>query len=170
MTSISTSSCPHFSIVSMIIVSSRSSMKASFVAEWLCAAARCSRKGAVEAEYICSPLPINIISSMFNHLLGGLLLFELVARAGAIVHTIDIFQLRDTTEGFFIERRNVLEGVQDDAFEQISQGNIVVFSKRFQHFEHALLHPHADLYALDLHYGVFFRLRHVNLFLASFLC
>jgi hypothetical protein len=62
-----------------------------------------------------------------------------------------------------VERGLVLEGMQDYAFKQITKRKVVVFGKCFEHFDHSLFHPHADLHALDgnfFYVGVFFKLGH----------
>jgi hypothetical protein len=42
-----------------------------------------------------------------------------------------------------------VKSVQNDSLQQVSQRQIVVLGKRFEHFEQALFDPYSGLYALD---------------------
>ena len=47
------------------------------------------------------------------------------------------------------EGRLPFEGVEDDAFQQVAQGEVVELGQGLQHLEQALLQAHAGLDALD---------------------
>src|ERR1051325_7181499 len=77
------------------------------------------------------------------------LLHELVRVRAGQVEPVHLPQLADLLPRLFPERRFSLEGMQHDAFEEIAEGDVVIFGQAFQHFEQALLHPDAGLLALD---------------------
>ncbi len=55
---------------------------------------------------------------------------EAVAGLDAVVHAVDIFELGDAPACFLVEGGFAFEGVQGDAFEQIAERDIQVFSQR----------------------------------------
>jgi hypothetical protein len=76
--------------------------------------------------------------------------FQAVAGAGVEVEFIEFLQLADALEGCGAERGFAVEGVENDAFEDVSEGHVVIFSEGFEDFEDALFNADAGLYAFDL--------------------
>src|SRR5580692_3643740 len=72
-----------------------------------------------------------------------------MAVAGAKRQTVDLLQVGDLREAFLGKCRPSFEGMQHDAFEQISEGKILEFRQGFQHLQEPLLDPDSGLYALD---------------------
>src|ERR1700728_217797 len=72
-----------------------------------------------------------------------------VARAGVEVEIVKALQLLDAIERGRAERGLPVKGVQDDTFEQVTEGHVVVFGECLEHFEQALLHAHPGLNAFD---------------------
>ena len=68
---------------------------------------------------------------------------------GVEVELEDAFQVGDLPARFFGEGRLAFEGVKDDSFDEIAQGQVVIVGESFQHLEETLLDPHAGLDALD---------------------
>src|SRR6202042_2870590 len=52
------------------------------------------------------------------------------------------------------ERGLAVEGVEDDAFEQVAKGHVVIFSQGFEGFEDPFFHTDAGLDALDEKLGI----------------
>src|SRR5262245_47839175 len=73
-----------------------------------------------------------------------------VTVGGGEIELVHPTQRRDLLERVGPERRLALECVQDDALEQVAEREVVGGGHRLEDLEHALLHPHAGLHALDL--------------------
>src|SRR6516165_3815065 len=80
---------------------------------------------------------------------SGLLLFELVAVAGAQRQAVDLLEFCDLDNGFLAERRFAFESVQHDAFEKVAQGEIFQFGKRLQDFQQAFFDANSGLNAFN---------------------
>lgn len=65
------------------------------------------------------------------------------------IQPVELLQLLDALARRLLKRGSAVKGVQDDAFEQVAQTQIVKFGKRLEHFEQTLLHSHTGLDALD---------------------
>jgi hypothetical protein len=63
----------------------------------------------------------------------------------------DPLQLSHFGEGRLGKRRLALEGVQDDALEQVAEGKIERIRQRLEHLQHPLFDADAGLDALDDH-------------------
>ena len=85
---------------------------------------------------------------------------QLVAVGGGQIEVVDRFQLANNLEGFFAERAGSLEGMQDDALEQVAQRHLVVLGERFQDFHDPLFQAHARLDTLDEALASLFRSSH----------
>src|SRR5438270_7956913 len=75
--------------------------------------------------------------------------------ADAIIHAIDIFELRNTPQTLFTKWRRILEGMQHNSFQQVSKRHIMIFSETFEYLDHTLLHTHANLHTLNWQVAVF---------------
>src|SRR4030095_1210614 len=64
---------------------------------------------------------------------------------------VELLQVLDPAEGPFAERRLSVEGMQNDPFQQIAQGDVVVLGKSFEHLEDTFFHPYSGLYANGNH-------------------
>ena len=74
--------------------------------------------------------------------------FQAVAGAGIEIKIIETLQFLNAFKGGWTEWRFSVEGMQDDALQQIAQGHVMVFGEGLQDFEQALLHANAGLHAL----------------------
>jgi hypothetical protein len=78
-----------------------------------------------------------------------------MARARVEIEAVKPFEVLDAPQGFRLKRAFSVERVQDDAFEQIAQRQIVIFGERFQDFEQALLDANAGLHSLYDEFAMF---------------
>src|ERR1700683_112871 len=76
-------------------------------------------------------------------------LLQTVAGAGIEVKIVKPLQLLNAFERGCVKRRLAIEGMEDDALQQIAEGHVVVLGKGFQDFEQAFFHAHPGLDALD---------------------
>src|SRR5207237_3863396 len=67
------------------------------------------------------------------------------------IEAVDLSQLRDRAQRVRSERRLAFEDVQQDSFEEIADGHVVIFGEALQRFEDAFLDPDSGLRALDDH-------------------
>src|SRR5208282_1417476 len=74
---------------------------------------------------------------------------QAVAGAGIEIEGVELLQVMNAFERFWLERSLAVEGVQHDAFEQVAQGHVVVLGESLKNFEEAFLHPDASLDAFD---------------------
>src|SRR5207244_3460320 len=77
-------------------------------------------------------------------------LAQLVRVAGGEIEPVDRSQRADLLQRALRERRLALEGVQDDALEQIAEREVELGRERLQHLEQPALEAHAGLGAGDL--------------------
>src|SRR5438876_8412253 len=80
-------------------------------------------------------------------------LAQLVRVAGGEIEPVDRSQRADLLQRGLRERRLALEGVQDDALEQIAEREVELGRERLQHLEQPALEAHAGLGAGDLLHG-----------------
>src|SRR5690242_17978687 len=80
---------------------------------------------------------------------------ELMTCTHTIIHAIHILELRNSLQSLFTEWGNVLEGVQHNSFQQVPKRHIMILRETFEYLDHALLHTHTDLYALNWQVAVF---------------
>lgn len=73
------------------------------------------------------------------------------AMAGTRVQlqAIESLELFDLMERPLTKRGLAVKSVQNDPFQQVTQGQIVVRGKPLEHLEQALFHPYAGLHALN---------------------
>ena len=64
---------------------------------------------------------------------------------------VDALQLSNDSERLLREGSAALEGVQDDALDQIAQAHLSMLCQRLEHLHQSLFQAHARLYAFDLH-------------------
>ena len=76
-------------------------------------------------------------------------LSQAVTDARVEIEGVEFFQVANTPERWGAERNFAIEGVEHDAFEQVSQGYIVIFGQGLQDFEEAFLHADPGLDALN---------------------
>src|ERR1700678_2710970 len=72
-----------------------------------------------------------------------------MAVGGDQVESVDAAQLRYFLESEALEGRLVLQGMQGDPFEQVSEGEVEIFGQSLQHLEQALLETYAGLDSFD---------------------
>src|SRR5262249_26370152 len=77
------------------------------------------------------------------------LFFQVMAGRRREVQAVHVFQLLDPAQRFATEGTFALKGMQDNALNQIAEGNIMVFRHGFEDFEQPLLHAQPGLGALD---------------------
>ena len=78
---------------------------------------------------------------------------ELVAVYRGQLEAIHLFQLLDRGDRRRVERQLLVEDMQHDPFDQISQGQVKVLGQTFEHLEQAALHAHARLHPLYRYHG-----------------
>src|SRR6185369_15492900 len=79
----------------------------------------------------------------------GRALAQPVARLAVEVEPVDLLQAADPLQARLAERHLAVERVQDDAFEQVAEGDVVELGQSLEDFQEALFHPDAGLDALD---------------------
>jgi len=62
---------------------------------------------------------------------------------------IELLEFPNATKGIFLEGKLPIKGVQDDAFEQISERYVTQLGKTLQDFQQSLFHAHTGLHAFD---------------------
>jgi hypothetical protein len=72
-----------------------------------------------------------------------------VASTGIQIESVELFQFPDTPQTALAERALSIKDVQNDAFHQVAESEIVVIGKGPQHFQEPLFHTDARLHALD---------------------
>lgn len=80
---------------------------------------------------------------------SGSLLLEAMRTAGVEVEVEHAFEVGDLPPRFLGKGRLAFEGVQDDAFQQVAEGEVVIVGERFQDLEQALFDAHSGLNAFD---------------------
>jgi hypothetical protein len=69
-----------------------------------------------------------------------------MAGPGIETQTVELLQLFDALQAVLAKRTFAVEGVQDDALQQIAQSYIVIVGKGPQHFQEPLFHADTRLY------------------------
>src|ERR1700728_1681614 len=77
-----------------------------------------------------------------------------MAGAGVEIEVVELFQIANALERGWAQRGLAVEGVEDDAFEEVAKGHVVIFSEGFEDFENPLFHTDAGLDPLDEKFGV----------------
>ena len=87
---------------------------------------------------------------------AGILLYFLQAMAGAGVEIeiVELFQIANAFERGWAERRLAVEGVEDNAFEDVAESHVVIFGEGFENFEDSFFDTDAGLHALDQEFGI----------------
>src|SRR5271157_121565 len=80
--------------------------------------------------------------------------FQAMAGAGIEIEIVEAFQLLYAFERSCAERSFPVEGMEDDALQQIAEGHVVILGEGFQDFEQALLHAHPGLHSFDQELGI----------------
>src|SRR6266436_4971502 len=80
---------------------------------------------------------------------------EFMACTHAIIHAIHILELRNSPQSLFTEWGNVLKRVQHQSFQQVPKSHIMILRETLEYLDHALLHTHPYLYALNRQVAVF---------------
>jgi hypothetical protein len=86
-----------------------------------------------------------------------------MARLRVEVEAVDLAQARDAREALLAERRLALEGVEDNALEEVAEGDVVELGEAFEDLEEALFEADAGLDALDDELGRGFAIGHPDL-------
>jgi hypothetical protein len=73
----------------------------------------------------------------------------MVAVRGFEVHAVEGFELLDFFQRLRREGSFSFEGVEDDALEEIAEGDVFLFGDGFEDFEHAFFEANTGLDALD---------------------
>jgi hypothetical protein len=73
-----------------------------------------------------------------------------VAGRGIEIEVIELFEIADASERRRPKRALSFENMEDDAFEEVAEGEIMVLGEGFQYLEDALFHPDAGLGSFDL--------------------
>src|SRR5258708_27428324 len=81
-----------------------------------------------------------------------------MAGPGIRIEALKFFSFLDALQAGPMEGKLSIEGVQNDAFQEIPESQIAVVSKGPQNFQEPLFHAHARLYAFN---DVFLIRRHV---------
>ncbi len=76
-------------------------------------------------------------------------LLQAMAGTGVQLQAVKSLQLFDPFDRFLAERSLAVKGVENDSFQKVAQGQIVVLGKRFKYFEQALFNAHAGLHAFN---------------------
>jgi hypothetical protein len=63
---------------------------------------------------------------------------------------IELLEIADALKRGRSKRAFAIEGVEDDAFEEVAEGEVMVLGEGLQHLEDTFLHPDAGLDSLDL--------------------
>src|SRR6266446_960448 len=113
------------------------------------------RGAASSAQRVLPRLSLVFRSGRHLSFVFSLPLGKPMACAHTVVHAVDLLELRDTLQRVLIKGNFALESMQRDPFEQVTQGNVVVFCESFEHLDHSFFHSYADLYALDRNMTVF---------------
>ncbi len=72
-----------------------------------------------------------------------------MAVGGAQGESVELFELLDFFEGVRGEGGFAFEGVEDDAFEEVAEGHILLLGDGFEDFEEAFFDADAGLDAID---------------------
>jgi len=80
---------------------------------------------------------------------SGLDFFQAMAGVGVEIKAVKLLQLADAFEGSWTECSLAVEGVQDDALEDVAERQVVIFAEGFQDFEDSFFDAYAGLDALD---------------------
>jgi len=65
---------------------------------------------------------------------------------------VELFEVADTLERGRSEGAFAIKGVEDDALEEVAEGEVVVLGEGFQYFQDAFFHSHASLDSLDVQF------------------
>src|SRR5712692_1294846 len=65
------------------------------------------------------------------------------------VKTVKLLQLLYSLQRCLIEGTFAIEGVEHNALQEITEGEVVVLREGLQYFQQALFHPNPSLYPLD---------------------
>ena len=63
---------------------------------------------------------------------------------------IELFEIADAAERWRPKRAFSFENVEHDAFEEVTEGEVMVLGEGFQYLEDTLFHPDAGLDSFDL--------------------
>ena len=63
---------------------------------------------------------------------------------------VELLEIEDALKRGRAEGVFAVKGMKDDAFEEVSQGEVVILGERFEYFQDAFFHADAGLDSLDL--------------------
>ena len=65
---------------------------------------------------------------------------------------IELLEIADALKRGHSKRAFAIEGVEDDAFEEVAEGEVMVLGEGFEHLQDTFLHSDAGLDSLDLEF------------------
>ena len=77
-----------------------------------------------------------------------------MAGAGVEFEAIKLLQLCDAGQGLLLEGAFAIEGMEHDALKQVTQGEIAILGKGFQHLQQPLLDAYAGLHSFDEQFAI----------------
>ena len=63
---------------------------------------------------------------------------------------VELLEIADALEGGCSKGTLAIKDVKDDAFEEVAEGEVVIFGEGFEYFQDAFFHADAGLDSLDL--------------------
>src|SRR5690242_19250447 len=103
-----------------------------------------SRWGWIACSFLSA-----LLSTLLFALIAHFALHQAMARGRVQIKVIEALQFPDSLQAGFTERALAIEGMQHDALQQVTQGQIVVVGEGAQHLQKPFLHAHASLHPLN---------------------
>ena len=75
-----------------------------------------------------------------------------MAGGGVEIEVVELLEISDALERGRSKRAFAIEGVEDDAFEEVAEGEVMVLGEGFQHLQDAFFHSDAGLDSFDLQF------------------
>src|SRR5208337_1975329 len=88
---------------------------------------------------------------------------QAVAGAGIQIELVEFPELANAFERGRAEGSLAVEGVEHDAFEQVSEGHVVVIGECLEDLENSFFDAHAGLHALDFEFGIVSHVYHCTM-------
>jgi len=77
---------------------------------------------------------------------------QLVTGGGVEVEVVELLEIADALERGRSEGAFAIKGVEDDTFEEVAEGEVMVLGEGFQYFQDAFFHSDAGLDSLDVQF------------------
>src|SRR5215813_13983789 len=81
------------------------------------------------------------------------LFLQLMTVAGAKLQAVNFSQFRNLFQGFPRERCSCFKCMQNNAFQQITEGQVLQLGESLQYLQKAFLDSYSGLYSLDFEHG-----------------